>query len=98
MPSIFDPEGHEAAFLARVPELNGARVLEIGIGDGRMTWQYAARARSIVGIDPDAEAVMDLMEDRPPGLWHRIAGVVAEGAVIPFAAERFDAAVLAWSL
>jgi ubiquinone/menaquinone biosynthesis C-methylase UbiE len=98
MPSAFDPEGHEAAFLAGVPELNGARVLEIGVGDGRMTWYYAARARSIVGIDPDAEAVGDLMEDRPPGLWHRIAGVVADSELLPFAADRFDAAVLSWSL
>jgi ubiquinone/menaquinone biosynthesis C-methylase UbiE len=98
MTSSFDPEGHEAALLASIPELSGARVLEIGVGDGRLTWSYAARARSIVGVDPDGEAVGHLMEDRPPGLWDRVTGVVAEGEHLPFAAERFDAAVLAWSL
>ncbi len=98
MTSSFDPEGHEAAALASIPQLTGARVLEIGAGDGRMTWTYAARTRSIVGVDPDAEAVAYLMEDRPPGLWDQVAGVVAESEHLPFAAERFDAAVLAWSL
>jgi len=98
MTSSFDPEGHEAAVLATVPELTGARVLEIGAGDGRMTWQYAARARTVVGADTDTEAVGYLLEDRPPGLWNRIAGVVADSEHLPFAAERFDAALLAWSL
>lgn len=98
MPSSFDPEGHESACLAGVPELTGARVLEIGAGDGRLTWQYAARARSVVGVDPDHEALSYLMEDRPHGLWDRIAGTVSESEHLPFASERFDAAVLAWSL
>jgi ubiquinone/menaquinone biosynthesis C-methylase UbiE len=98
MTSSFDPEGFELAALASVPQLTGARVLEIGVGDGRLTWTYAARARTIVGVDPDAEAVAYLMEERPPGLWYRVAGVVGESEHLPFAAERFDAAVLAWSL
>jgi len=98
MTSSFDPEGYEAAVLADVSELTGARVLEIGVGDGRLTWSYAARARSVVGADTDAESVGYLMQDRPPGLWQRIAGVVADSRALPFAAERFDVAVLAWSL
>jgi ubiquinone/menaquinone biosynthesis C-methylase UbiE len=98
MTSSFDPEGHEAAFLADLRELSGARVLEVGVGDGRMTWSYAARTRSVVGVDPEMEAVGYLMDDRPPGLWHAIAAVVAQSEHLPFAAERFDAAVLAWSL
>jgi ubiquinone/menaquinone biosynthesis C-methylase UbiE len=98
MTSFFDPEGHEAAVLAGVSDLSGARVLEIGAGDGRLTWHYAARTRYVVGIDTDAESVGYLMEDRPPGLWHRVAGSVAEAENLPFARERFDAAVLAWSL
>jgi ubiquinone/menaquinone biosynthesis C-methylase UbiE len=98
MTSSFDPEGHEAAVLARVPELDRARVLEIGVGDGRMTWRYAARARFVVGIDPDAEAMGYLIEDRPARLRRRVTGVVADSQALPFAAEKFDAAVLAWSL
>lgn len=98
MTSFFDPEGHEAAVLAGVPDLSGARVLEIGAGDGRLTWTYAARTRYVVGIDMDGESIGYLMEDRPPGLWHHVAGSVADAEHLPFARERFDAAVLAWSL
>src|SRR3989304_1085421 len=81
MTSSFDPEGHEAATLASVLELTGARVLEIGAGDGRLTWQYAARAHSVIGTDTDAESVAYLMEDRPPGLWARnaVADVMNRG-------------------
>lgn len=98
MTSSFDPEGREAAVLASIPELDRARVLEVGVGDGRLTWSYAARAAFVVGVDPDGESIGYLMEDRPPGLWNRIAGVIADSERLPFASERFDAAVLAWSL
>jgi ubiquinone/menaquinone biosynthesis C-methylase UbiE len=98
MTSSFDPEGHEAATLAAIPELQGARVLEIGAGDGRMTWNYARRARFVVGVDPDGESLGYMLEDRPATLRRRVSGVVAESEYLPFAGERFDAAVLAWSL
>ena len=84
--------------LGAVPELTGARVLEIGAGDGRMTWHYAERARFVVGIDPDGDSLASLLEDRPLHLRPRLAGVVAESESLPFLSERFDAAVLAWSL
>jgi ubiquinone/menaquinone biosynthesis C-methylase UbiE len=98
MTSSFDPEGNEAATLASIPDLTGARVLEIGAGDGRMTWNYAERARFVVGVDPDGESLAYLLEDRPATLRRRVSGVVADSEHLPFAGERFDAAVLAWSL
>ena len=98
MTSSFDPEGFEPAVLAAVPELSGARVLEIGAGDGRMTWQYAARARSVIGVDPDGEALAYLWEDLPPGLHGRVVPVRAASEDLPFSSESFDAALLAWSL
>lgn len=50
-----DPEEHEtAALLHIVPSIVGARVLEIGCGDGRLTERYAHSARSIIAVDPDA--------------------------------------------
>jgi ubiquinone/menaquinone biosynthesis C-methylase UbiE len=98
MTSSFDPEGFEPAALAAVPELTGARVLEIGAGDGRMTWQYAARSLAIVGLDPDGEALAYLLEETPPLLRRRVCPVRADSEHLPFASERFDASLLAWSL
>jgi ubiquinone/menaquinone biosynthesis C-methylase UbiE len=35
-------------------------VLEVGCGDGRFTFEYLTDARSVLGIDPDAEAIEEL--------------------------------------
>lgn len=98
MTSTFDPEGREAAMLASIPEFERARVLEIGIGDGRLTWNYAGRAAAVVGVDPDLEALGFLLEDRPPRLRKRILPACAASEHLPFPSERFDAALLSWSL
>ena len=98
MASTFDPEGNEVAALQAVRALDGARVLEVGVGDGRLTWHYADRARFVVGVDPDRESLPYLLEDRPRRLRRRVSGVVADSEFLPFGGERFDAAVLAWSL
>jgi 16S rRNA A1518/A1519 N6-dimethyltransferase RsmA/KsgA/DIM1 with predicted DNA glycosylase/AP lyase activity len=68
MALLIDPEGHEIAALdALVPALDGARVIEIGCGDGRLTRRYSARARSVLAIDPDQSAVAAFRADPPPG-------------------------------
>jgi hypothetical protein len=63
-----------------------------------MTWHYADRARLVVGVDPDRESLGYFLEDRPARLRRRVTGVVADSQFLPFPRERFDAAVLAWSL
>ena len=45
------------AALRALGGLDGARVLEIGCGDGRLTFRYAPAARSVLAIDPCAEAI-----------------------------------------
>jgi hypothetical protein len=39
-----DPEGYETDALLNLVELEGREVLEIGCGDGRLTWRYRDRA------------------------------------------------------
>jgi len=56
-----DPEEHEiVALLEVVPSLPGARVVEVGCGDGRLTRRYAARAGSIFAFDPDEGRVVKM--------------------------------------
>ena len=47
-----DPEGNETAALFDLVELQGAHVLEIGAGDGRLTLRYAHRAARVTAIEP----------------------------------------------
>jgi len=93
-----DPEGIETAHLRDFAPLTGARVLEVGCGDGRLTWRYAAAARRVVGIDPDAEDLSIAFRECPAQLRSTVILARAQAEALPFPRETFDVAVLAWSL
>jgi ubiquinone/menaquinone biosynthesis C-methylase UbiE len=98
MDVIKDPEGNETAQLAAIKALAGTHVLEIGCGDGRMTWRYAALPRSIMAFDSDADKLAAAEAGRPSHHHRSVTFLQASAEAIPFASERFDAAILAWSL
>jgi cyclopropane fatty-acyl-phospholipid synthase-like methyltransferase len=52
-----DPEGNETAALFDLVDLEGREVLEIGCGDGRLTWRYADRAAHVTAIEPFEDAI-----------------------------------------
>ena len=52
-----DPENNEIRALFDLADLSGQYVLEIGSGDGRLTWRYAGRAAHVTAIDPFAEGI-----------------------------------------
>jgi ubiquinone/menaquinone biosynthesis C-methylase UbiE len=93
-----DPEGIETAHLREFVSFAGARVLEVGCGDGRLTWRYAEAARRVTGIDPDAEELSVALRERLPHLRSTVILAQAQAEALPFPREMFDLAVLAWSL
>ena len=54
-----DPEGVETRALAQLARVDGLRVLELGCGNGRLTFRYAAKAASVLAVDPDAERIKE---------------------------------------
>ena len=52
-----DPEGNETGALFDLVDLEGREVLEIGCGDGRLTWRYADRAAHVTAIEPFEDAI-----------------------------------------
>jgi 2-polyprenyl-3-methyl-5-hydroxy-6-metoxy-1,4-benzoquinol methylase len=94
---VKDPEGAEARVLGQTADFTGARVLEVGCGDGRLTWLYAPRARSVFGIDPDDEQVAIARSSTPPELADRVQFEVGEAEDLSKTAA-FDVAFLSWSL
>jgi 16S rRNA A1518/A1519 N6-dimethyltransferase RsmA/KsgA/DIM1 with predicted DNA glycosylase/AP lyase activity len=89
-----DPEQYETAALTQMlPSIVGARVLEIGCGDGRLTEHYAHAARSIIAIDPDADAI-DELKRKLPRVESYSLGV--EDLVLP--PSSVDVVLFAWSL
>lgn len=93
-----DPEAVETAYLHDMINVNDAHVLEIGCGDGRLTWRYAGTTRHVIGIDSNSEYLAVGRRSCPPALGARVAFVQATAVALPFRAELFDRAVLAWSL
>lgn len=93
-----DPENFEGKILHRIVDLKGKRILEVGCGEGRLTWKYAGASSLTVGFDPDHAALRIARADSPSD-WHtHVHFVGASAKQIPFAKETFDIAILAWSL
>ena len=93
-----DPERNEIRFLHKFADLADRDVLEIGCGEGRLTWQYAKAARSTTAIDLDADALRVATIDRPSDLESKVYFALAKSEQLPFSKETFDISVLAWSL
>ena len=97
MPSVLDPDGLERAYLHRLVALNDAHVLEIGCGDGRLTWDYAGTARYVMAIDPQPGRLATGLLQCPPALRGALSFSQAGVEALPFRNERFDITLMAWS-
>ena len=98
MPMQRDPEGIETIYLHDFLPLAGARVLEVGSGDGRLVWRYAAAARRVVGIDPNFERLGMASRDCPPALRPGVNFALGQSEALPLPRQVFDQAILGWSL
>src|SRR5258706_1184223 len=93
-----DPDHNEIKHLYKFVDLKDKRVLEIGCGEGRLTWQYAKDAQSVVAVDLDRDSLRVAKVDRPSGLEDKTYLACANSEYLPFSKEKFDIAILAWSL
>jgi 2-polyprenyl-3-methyl-5-hydroxy-6-metoxy-1,4-benzoquinol methylase len=95
-----DPENNEPRALFALADFDGQRVLEIGCGDGRLTWRYADRAAHVMAIDPFEASIARAKENRPDNLKNRVEfrhiGFSDFATASP--SSMFDIAILAWSL
>ncbi len=93
-----DPENSELNALHMfVGSFAGKRVLEIGCGNGRLTYQYAHEAALVHGIDPSETKIAEAQEKIPKNLKNRLE-FWHVGIENFFSPEKYDIAILAWSL
>jgi len=93
-----DADHSEIKHLKRLVDLTDKDVIEIGCGEGRLTWQYAQTARSVIAVDVDHDSLRVAKVDCPEDLYKRVHLGCCESEHLPFAKEKFDIAILAWSL
>lgn len=98
MEPIRDPEQNEADHLFELGRLDNARVLEIGCGNGRLTWRYASLPALIIGVDPDPERLEMAVANRPHARAHNVSFVAGSAETLPFDDQSFEVAILSWSL
>jgi ubiquinone/menaquinone biosynthesis C-methylase UbiE len=94
VPIEIDPAGVEPRAILQTVDFRNRRVLEVGAGDGRLTFRYAKDARFVVGIDtkePDIRSTA-------MGLRGHVQFLCASATALPFAAEEFEVVFLASSL
>ena len=95
-----DPENNETRALFDLANFGGRHVLEIGCGDGRLTWRYASTAAHVTAIDPFAESITRAREILPGELEGRVEfhHIAFEDLAAARAPSTFDRVILSWSL
>jgi ubiquinone/menaquinone biosynthesis C-methylase UbiE len=94
-----DPENNETHALFDLADFRGQHVLEIGCGNGRVTWRYADRALHVTAIDPNGDRIARARQNLPNELNDRV-----DLHTIPFEefaksskSSIFDSAIFSWS-
>ncbi|HEV2461748.1 MAG TPA: class I SAM-dependent methyltransferase [Ktedonobacterales bacterium] len=98
MAVIEDPEHAETRVIHELVDFAGTDVLEVGCGDGRLTWRYADRTRSVLALDPDAAAIEQAHTSLPEPLRDTVTFQVADIRHVRLPPEAFDVALLSYSL
>lgn len=98
MARVRDPDGDERRALVSMADFRNRRVLEVGSGDGRLTWCYAGVADEVLGIDTDRGSIDAARASTPPELAARVRFEVARAEELALPPAGFDVALLSWSL
>ena len=94
----FDPEGNETKILHELVDFSGKNVIEIGCGDGRLTWRYAHMAASVLALDPKADAIAKAIEKTPDSLKPIVTFQADDITTLDLPTQAYDVAIFSWSI
>lgn len=95
-----DPEGTEIAVIHELVDFSGKTLLEIGCGDGRMTWRYAEQTASVLALDTNQEKIERAIRNTPEALRSKVRFMVADitDPELALPQDAFEVAILSHSL
>ena len=95
-----DPENNETHALLAMADFSEKHVLEIGCGDGRLTWRYADNAAHVTAIEPNAEQIALAKSNMPMNLQGKIdfQSATLEEFTTNSKPSLFDLVILSYSL
>jgi 2-polyprenyl-6-hydroxyphenyl methylase / 3-demethylubiquinone-9 3-methyltransferase len=93
-----DPEAREVAALRRAANWPGAKVLEVGCGDGRLTLRLAGLGAQVSAIDPNPSLIRNARRNLPKRYLRKVKYSVGNSGKLRFPPASFDIVVFAWSL
>jgi predicted RNA methylase len=95
---VVDPDGVELSTISELVDLRGRNVVDVGCGEGRLTFACASAGANVFGFDPDEEGIERARAETPRDLRKRVRFEVADAAEIDLPRRRFDLALFSWSL
>jgi ubiquinone/menaquinone biosynthesis C-methylase UbiE len=98
MGTKLDRAGAELRAIHKAADLRNIRVLEIGAGDGRLTFQYAMEPESVVGIDTKEADIRSAARSCRTELCAKVRFLCASASALPFPAQKFEIVLFASSL
>lgn len=98
MTYVIDPEGAETGAITQLASLEGADVLEVGCGSGRVTWRYADDAASVLAVDPNSARISEASAATPERLRSKVTFRVGDITEMVLPGDSFDAVIFSNSL
>jgi len=95
---VIDPDGVELATIRSLVDLRGLRVLDVGCGEGRLSFACAREGADVLAFDPDEEVVATARAETPRELRKRLRFEVAHAREIELPKGEFELALFSWSL
>jgi ubiquinone/menaquinone biosynthesis C-methylase UbiE len=93
-----EPNNIELEKIYKYVDFNEKKVLEIGCGDGRLTYQFAEKAKKVLAIDPNSEIIDFAKENLPDNLVSKVDFQSRPGENLSFISDPFDIAFFSYSL
>jgi ubiquinone/menaquinone biosynthesis C-methylase UbiE len=95
---VIDPDGVEPVTIQELVVLRGLQVVDVGCGEGRLSFACAEAGADVFGFDPDEDEIARARAETPRSLRKSVRFEVGDAAEIDLPPRKFDLALFSWSL